>query len=63
MLQWLVNFLQGPSSTQYQRSPLHDFILDFECYREPTSSRQMAQKEFRRVQAVRDSSVSGARHD
>ncbi len=54
MLQWLIHFLQGPSATQWEPSPLHQFLMEQECKSEDFDSRTIAQIEAKRVRLVRD---------
>ncbi len=54
MLQWFIRFLQGPSATQYEPSPLHQYLMELEYNREVFESRALAQQEGQRVQRVRD---------
>ena len=54
MLQWLIHFLQGPSATQYEPSPLHQYLMEQESKRETFDSRAAAQQEAKRVRLVRD---------
>ena len=54
MLQWLIHFLQGPSATQSEPSPLHQYLMDQEIKRDTFDSRAAAQQEAKRVRLVRD---------